>query len=58
MPHTRSQSFPALAIKLWKENIDMEVTIFGFIEAVSQTSASLALDQDYNRVALQRSSQP
>jgi len=36
----------------------MEVTIFGFIEAVSQTSASLALDQDYNRVALQRSSQP
>jgi len=58
MPHTRSQSFPALATKLWKENIDMEVTIFGFIEAVSQTSASLALDQDYNRVALQRSSQP
>lgn len=31
--------------KLGKENIDMEVTIFGFIEAVSQTAASLALDQ-------------
>jgi hypothetical protein len=58
MPHTGSQSFPALATKLRKENIDMEVTIFGFIEAVSQTSASLALDQSYNRVALQSSSQP
>lgn len=31
--------------KLGKENIDMQVTIFGFIEAVSQTSTSLALDQ-------------